>query len=59
MLNLRMPDENFSIFNPIQDGGGGCKKAPSTSFSSVTSANVEVSPRNFLTFSFNLFSTLV
>ena len=32
MLNLRMPDENFSIFNPIQDGGwwgkGGVEKRP-------------------------------
>ena len=37
----------------------GGKKAPLTSFSSVTSANVEISPRNFLTFSFNPFTTLV
>ena len=42
--------------NPIQDGG---KKAPSTSFSPVTSTNVGISPQNFLTFSFNPFSTLV
>ena len=42
--------------NPIQDGG---KKAPSTSFFPVTSTNVGISPQNFLTFSFNPFSTLV
>ena len=37
--------------------GGG--KAPATRFSSVTSANVRISPPNFLTFSFNPFVTLV
>ena len=49
-------------FNPIQDdreGGGGCKKAPSTSFSPVSSTNVGISPKNFLTFSFNPFARLV
>ena len=47
-------------FNPIQDRGGGRgAKRPPTSFSAATSANVEVSPRNFLTFSFNPFATLV
>ena len=34
--------------NPIQDG-----------FSSVTSANVGITPKNFLTFSCNRFTTLV
>ena len=47
----------FSSVNYIQDGGD--KKAPSNSFSSVTSANVGISPQNFLTFSVNLFATLV
>ena len=37
----------------------GNKKALHTSFSSVTSANVGISPKNFLTFSFNPFATLV
>ena len=37
-------------------GGGGGKKAPPTSFSPATSTNVEISPQNFLTFSFNPFS---
>ena len=41
-------------------GGGGGKKAPQlTSFSSVTSTNVGFGPQNFLTFSFNSFTTLV
>ena len=35
------------------------KKAPPTSFSPVTSTNVEFGPQNFLTFSFNPFATLV
>ena len=45
--------------NPIQDGGGGRQKGPPTSFSPVTSTNVELSPQNFLTFSFNTFATVV
>ena len=36
----------------------GAKNAPTTSFSPVTSATVEISPQNFLTFSFNPFATL-
>ena len=43
--------------NPIQDGGP--KSPPPTSFSSVTFAKVRISPQNFLTFSFNIFATLV
>ena len=46
--------------DPVQDGGaGGGKKAPPTSFSPVTSTNVEIRPQNFLTFSFNPFDRLV
>ena len=37
----------------------GNKKAPPTSFFTVTSTYVGVNPQNFLTFSFNPFSTLV
>ena len=37
----------------------GGPKRPPTSFSSVTSTNVEFGPENFLTFSFNPFATLV
>ena len=37
----------------------GGKKAPPTSFSPVTSTNVEFGPQNILTFSFNPFATLV
>ena len=40
-------------------GGGGSKKAPSTSFFPVTSTNVGFGPQKFLTFSFNPFATLV
>ena len=41
------------MFNPIQ------KAPPPTSFSSVTSANIEISPKIFLTFSFNPFVRLM
>ena len=43
-------------------GGGGWgwgQRVPPTSFYLVTSTNVGFSPKNFLTFSFNPFSTLV
>ena len=46
------------MFSPIQDGGG-VKNAPPTSFSPLASTVVEISPQNLLTFSFNLFATLV
>ena len=36
----------------------GAKNAPTTSFPPVTSTTVEISPQNFLTFSFNPFATL-
>ena len=39
--------------------GGQKGPPPSTSFSLVTSTNVGVSPKNFLTFHFNHFATLV
>ena len=37
---------------------GGAKRPP-TNFSPVTSTNVEIRPKNCLTFSFNSFATLV
>ena len=37
----------------------GDKKAPPTSFPPVTSTNVGISPKNFLTFTYNPFTTLV
>ena len=40
-------------------GGRGKQKAPSTSYSQVTSTNVGFSPPNFLTFSFNPLPKLV
>ena len=51
---------NMDVFlNHIQDGGTGGQKGPSTSFSSVTSANVRIISQNLLTFSFHLFAILV
>ena len=50
---------NSNIINSIQDVGVGGKKAPSTSFSPVTSTNVGVGSQNVLNFSFNSFATLV
>ena len=38
---------------------GGEQKRPRTSFSPVTSTNVGVIPQNFLTFSFNPFTTML
>ena len=46
----------YSI-NPIQDGGQ--QKGPLTSFSPVTSTNVRISLKTFLTFSFNPFASLL
>ena len=54
----RTTHQGLCCVNPIQDGVGG-KMALTTSFSSVTSVNVGISPQNFLTFSFNPFATLV
>ena len=47
--------------NPVQDRGWdeGGQKDPPTSFFLVTSTNVGTSPKNFLTFTFNPFATLV
>ena len=39
--------------------GRGAKAPPPISFSPVTSTNVEISPQNILTFSFNPFATLL
>ena len=49
----------LNLFRMGGGGGGGKKPSPpSTSFSSITSAKVKVSPQNVLTFIFNPFSTL-
>ena len=50
-----MMTRNFFL-NPIQDEGGD---RLSNSFSPVTSTNVGLSPKNFLSFSFSPFATLV
>ena len=46
-------------FNPIQDEGLQKVLRPLSSFSLVLSTNVGSSSKNFLTFSFNVFTTLV
>ena len=51
-----------SFVNPIPDNrgeGGGQQKGSPTSFFPVTSTNVEINPKNFLTFSFNPFATVL
>ena len=45
----------MSLINPIREMGGGGKK---TSFPPVTFTNVGTSLQNFLSLSFNPFSTL-
>ena len=49
----------YDYVNPIQDRVGGGATPPPTSFFPVTYANVGISPKNFLTFDFNPFATLV
>ena len=46
-----------NVINPIQDEGD--QNGSPTSFSSVTSGNVGISPQNFLTFYLSTFATLV
>ena len=46
-INLYFRIWNNLTINPIQDGGED-KKALPTSFSSVTSTNLELSPQNFV-----------
>ena len=54
----QIADQINGFLNPIQDGDKG-EKGPPTSFSPVTFTNIGFGPKNFLTFSFNLFATLV
>ena len=49
--------DNYFVLLPYSVWAG--KEAPRTSFSPVTSTNVGFGSQNFLTFSFNPFSTLV
>ena len=51
--------EVLTLLKPIQDVEQKAPSLSSTSSSPVTSTNVGVRPKNFLTFSFNLFATLV
>ena len=46
-----------NFIDPFQDGGR--QKDPSTNFSPVTFTNVGITLKNFLTFTFNSFGTLV
>ena len=52
MLHIKLNQKLIHV-NPIQDGGGAKIPPP------VTPANARISPKNFLTFSFNPFATLV
>ena len=55
-INIGCAAANWIVdINPIQNGGA---KAP-YQFFPVTSTNVGVSPKNFLTLQFNPFATLV
>ena len=54
--NCLRPYNNLTLFRM---GGRAKRHPPPTSFSFVTYINVEISPQNFLTFSFNPFATLV
>ena len=58
---LSIPSMDSSQLNIFRMAGGGKKPPlpPPTRFSSATSANVGISPQNFLTFSFNPLATLV
>ena len=51
--------ETSIVLTQIRIGVKGDKKVFSTSFSPVTSTNVAISPKNFVTFSFDPFATLV
>ena len=53
----RTTHQGYVVLTLFRMGGG--QMALTTSFSSVTSVNVGISPQNFLTFSFNPFATLV
>ena len=60
--NLRALKNTQFVFKPTEnwEGEGRSQKAPPpTSFSSLTLTNGGVSPKNFLTFTFNSFVTLV
>ena len=49
----------YEMFKPIQEGRGCKKPLPPTSFPHVTSTNIRFGPTKFLTFTFNIFATLV
>ena len=51
--------KNKYVYLTLFRMGEGRQKDPPTSFSPVTSTNVGISPKNFLTFRFNPLATLV
>ena len=51
----RLSSRDLTLFKMGRGGGG--RNVPPTSFSPVISINVGISPKNFLTFSFNPFGT--
>ena len=61
---ISMIKNNYKLFQRVstvfrmKEGGGGKKDLP-TNFSPETSTNVGFSPKIFLTFSFNIFATLM
>ena len=64
LMLLHLKSMSQINLNLIQDGGArkgevGVKKVSLPVFPPMTSKNVGVSPKNFLTFSFNLLATLV
>ena len=66
---ISMIKNNYKLFQRVstvfrmkeggRGGGGGGKKDLPTNFSPETSTNVGFSPKIFLTFSFNIFATLM
>ena len=63
MTNRSFQNVSFLIFDPIRCGEGRGERDKNahvfSEFSPVTSTNVGISPKSFLTFSFNPFVTLV
>ena len=61
---INMIKNNNKLFQRVSTvfrmkGGRGGKKDLPTNFSPVTSTNVGISPKIFLTFSFNIYATLM
>ena len=57
-IHFRMHKHKYHLLTLLKMVGRGGKNAPLPVFSPVTSTGVELSPKNFLTFSLNSFATL-